>query len=81
MTTVSPVSERHVLCATAFMVPLGAGAPQPLALFLWGGGGGGYEPLLKISILHVSDFICRLTKYGHICEPGPNISSHCLLAL
>lgn len=40
MTTLGPVSEGHVLCATAFMVPLCAGAPQPLALFLCVGGGG-----------------------------------------
>lgn len=38
MSTVSPVSEWHVLCATAFVVPLCAHAPQPLALFLWEGG-------------------------------------------
>lgn len=41
MSTVSPVCEWHVLCATAFMVPLCACAPQPLALFLSGGGAGG----------------------------------------
>lgn len=34
MSTVSAISQWHVLCATSFMVPLSTCTPQPFALFL-----------------------------------------------
>lgn len=36
MSTVSAISEWHVLCTAPFVVPLRTRTPQPLALFLWG---------------------------------------------